>query len=213
MTRALLPYITEAKGIDLSEGMVAAYNERMSTESLPSHMTTPPSAAEGNLFAREPTPSLSEEGYSDFDVAAVGLGFHHFENPALSVQRLAERLRPGGVVFIIDLLPPSEDPNSTGDFVAHHRAHGHGHGHGHSHAHDHGTEHAEPAPELDQNAKDILASIHQDGFTSADMELLFSNAGLVDFGYVTLEEPLHMEMLGHQAVRTPFFAKARKPMA
>lgn len=41
---------------------------------------------------------------ASFDVAAVGLGFHHFEDPDLAARRLADRLRPGGVLFIVDFL-------------------------------------------------------------------------------------------------------------
>jgi SAM-dependent methyltransferase len=38
-------------------------------------------------------------------VAAVGLGFHHFDDPELAASRLVERLRPGGVLLVIDFLP------------------------------------------------------------------------------------------------------------
>ncbi|KDN65274.1 putative methyltransferase domain-containing protein [Colletotrichum sublineola] len=43
--------------------------------------------------------------FRDFDVAGVGLGFHHFSDPELSARRIVERLRPGGVFFILDFLP------------------------------------------------------------------------------------------------------------
>lgn len=73
----------------------------------------------GNLLdPSAPSPaSLSSPHFHAFDLAAVGLGFHHFADPDLAARQLAARLRPGGVLFIVDFLP-------------------------HGHAHDDGTGHA-----------------------------------------------------------------------
>ncbi|KAI3531666.1 methyltransferase domain-containing protein [Colletotrichum abscissum] len=66
-------------------------------------------AYQGNLTdPSDPAPAAfaSDDGrFRDFDVAGVGLGFHHFEDPELSARRLVERLRPGGVFIILDFLP------------------------------------------------------------------------------------------------------------
>ena len=66
-------------------------------------------AVVGNLTVPDdPRPAaLSGPEFFDFDVAVLGLGFHHFENPALSAQRLVERLRPGGVLVILDFVTHS----------------------------------------------------------------------------------------------------------
>jgi SAM-dependent methyltransferase len=75
----------------------------------------------GNLLDPASVPeSLSGAEFHDFDVAAVGMGFHHFPDPALASKRLADRLRKGGVLFIVDFVPHA-DP----------KAHSHGLGHGH----------------------------------------------------------------------------------
>ncbi|KAL2136812.1 hypothetical protein VTI74DRAFT_1026 [Chaetomium olivicolor] len=104
VSRALAPYTTQCVGIDLSENMVAAYNARAENQGLtPSEMH----AHQGNICVPEdPNPqAFTSPEFSNFDVAVVGLGFHHFDDPALAARRLAERLKTGGVLVILDFLP------------------------------------------------------------------------------------------------------------
>lgn len=101
VTRALGPYVTETRGIDVSTGMVNKYNEIARESNIPTDLA---SARPGNLFANPSDTSLDIPELYDFDLAAVGFGFHHFEDPPLAIRRLAERLKPGGVVLIIDLI-------------------------------------------------------------------------------------------------------------
>jgi SAM-dependent methyltransferase len=64
-------------------------------------------AYQGNLCARDDENPSAFTGpeFHDFDIAAVGLGFHHFDDPDLAARRLVARLKPGGVLVIIDFLP------------------------------------------------------------------------------------------------------------
>jgi len=64
-------------------------------------------AYQGNLCAPDDPnpPALASPEFYNFDIAAVGLGFHHFDKPALAARRLAERLKTGGVLLILDFLP------------------------------------------------------------------------------------------------------------
>lgn len=102
VSRALAPYTTQCVGIDLSENMVATYNARAENQGLTAEEMH---AYQGNLCsASDPHPEAftSQEKFHNFDIAAVGLGFHHFDDPALAAKRLAERLKPGGVLLILD---------------------------------------------------------------------------------------------------------------
>lgn len=78
----------------------------------------------GDLTAAdEPAPpALAGPQFFGFDVAAVGLGFHHFDDPELAARRLAARLRPGGVLLILDFLPHGamEHAHPATKTVAHH---------------------------------------------------------------------------------------------
>ncbi|KAI9056035.1 hypothetical protein LZ554_000967 [Drepanopeziza brunnea f. sp. 'monogermtubi'] len=106
VSRALAPYITQSIGIDLTEGMVNEYNTAALNQGI---SESEMHATRGNLIdANNPNPpELAGKEFFDFDIAAVGLGFHHFDDPALAAKRLAERLKKGGVLMIIDFVPHS----------------------------------------------------------------------------------------------------------
>jgi SAM-dependent methyltransferase len=93
--------------------------------------------------------AFADAKFFDFDVAGVGLGFHHFDKPGLASKRLAERLKTGGVLFIIDFVAHKIDPEDA--------------------AHRGITHH---------------------GFVEDEIKQMFENAGLTDFGYQELPEPI-----------------------
>lgn len=122
VSRALAPYTTQCVGIDLSENMAATYNARAENQGLTAEEMH---AYQGNLCsASDPQPEAftSQEKFHNFDIAAVGLGFHHFDDPALAAKRLAERLKPGGVLLILDFFthetPQFEHPVTS--TITHH---------------------------------------------------------------------------------------------
>jgi SAM-dependent methyltransferase len=118
--QALLPYATSFHGLDISPAMVQLYNSRHSSLSLPH----PPTAVTGDLTSATPSPPLSDPTYSNFDVAVVGYALHHLPSPPLALSRLTERVKPGSVVVVIDLLPFNREISDKHE--AGHTIHSHG---------------------------------------------------------------------------------------
>ncbi|KAI9887453.1 MAG: hypothetical protein M1823_000711 [Watsoniomyces obsoletus] len=104
LSRAFAPFATKIRGIDISAKMVERYNESANHQGLyPDEM----SAVVGDLFdPTGPPPCIPGPEYFEFDLAVVGLGLHHFEDPQLAIKRLVERVKLGtGVLLIIDFSP------------------------------------------------------------------------------------------------------------
>lgn len=89
-----------------SENMVQEYNSRFAAngdtdEQINAH------AVVGNLIsahANADAAVLDSAKFHNFDLAVVGMGFHHFTDVRLATRRLVERLRPGGVFMIVDFV-------------------------------------------------------------------------------------------------------------
>jgi SAM-dependent methyltransferase len=186
--------------------MVAAYNDRATASGLPSAQI---SAVVGDIFAAEPPVALAGPDYFGFDIAVVNAAYHHFDDVLLCTKRLAERLRPGGVLVICDFL------QGPGMDVFHGNVEGHGHGeHGHNHgSHCHSHHHGHHDHELDDLPSDMRAAIKVFSFNEAGVRWFFEEAGLVDFGISVMEKKVYMEFGGKKMERTVFFAKGTKPSA
>ncbi|KAJ4026955.1 hypothetical protein NW752_001914 [Fusarium irregulare] len=181
LSRVLAQHINEAIGIDLSEDMVGVYNAQAQDQvsdtlqqrlqgrwpvyhralwTYPNKMQgSSRQAYQGNLAdPTDTSPAPFEDAkFFDFDVAGVGLGFHHFDKPDLASKRLAERLKPGGVLFVIDFVAHKIDPEDAAKRgIAHH------------------------------------------GFSEEQIKNMFDDAGLTDFVYQELPEPITFnDPMGH----------------
>ncbi|KAG5925892.1 hypothetical protein E4U42_003847 [Claviceps africana] len=118
LSRALGPQIGQCVGIDVSEAMVEQYNARTKREGLAGQYAAYP----GNLVSADESSQgiFSSPSFFDFDHAGVGLALHHMDDCALAAKQLARRLRPGGVLFVVDFVAqqsPSEEallPSAAG---------------------------------------------------------------------------------------------------
>ncbi|PQE05894.1 methyltransferase domain-containing protein [Rutstroemia sp. NJR-2017a BVV2] len=177
ITRAFLPYVSRAIGVDLSPEMVAVYNAHAHNQGLGREEMC---GVVGNLLeGGEGRLEGDEEGngeFFDFDVAVVGLGFHHFADARLAAKRLGERLKKGGVLVVVD-------------FESHEPVHGGGHGHSHGHSHGHGHEHSKEKEEEQEAdvSKQVKETITHHGFSEEEIRSIFEDAGVgAEFGYRVL---------------------------
>ncbi|KAJ4369136.1 hypothetical protein N0V83_006220 [Neocucurbitaria cava] len=233
MTRVYGPYVTKIQGLDISTGMVSTYNERARAANVPESTVK---AVVGDLFDKSnPSPSkLSGPEWHNFDLAAVGFGFHHFEDVVHSARQLKERLRPGGVLAINDFLEGGDlladengdpIPESAGNHAVHNHNHGHGHGHGHDHKkehkhshhseHHHHDKHEENKHDLDDSSPEFRAKMNNSivvpHFTVEGVKKFFAEAGFVDIDVTTMKERSYMEFAGKKLWRTILFARGRRP--
>ena len=103
ISRAVGPSVTSIQALDISSKMVERFNELAVASEIPSVRTA--RAVEGDLLTgQEPPAELNTPGFYNFDVAAVGVGLHHFDDPAKAIGRLAQRLKVGGVLLIVDFV-------------------------------------------------------------------------------------------------------------
>lgn len=102
--------------------MVKEYNERFSAEGDGEKLNA--EAYNANLFDPNGTSELFDDPkFKNFDLVAVGFGFHHFENLPMVTERLVSRLKVGGVLMILDFY--SHDKEDLGadpasNTIAHH---------------------------------------------------------------------------------------------
>jgi len=162
-------------------------------------------AVVGNLIDITPSAALSGPQFEGFDIAAVGMGWHHFDNPTLAAKRLAERLKIGGVLLIIDFLP----------FAAPGHSHGHSHSHSHSHkseSQDHHHDHINAkGKESDEKPHPASHTITHLGFSEDDTRKMFEEAGVGgSFEYVTLGKGVVFTTNGDEMKRSVFMARGRK---
>ena len=113
----------------------------------------------GNLIdPKQPSPTnLSSPDYFDFNLVVVGLGFHHFQNIPLATSRLVERLKPGGVLLILDFV---------------------------THAMDEASKLKSDDPDRGSLPTHTVAHA---GFSEEELKRCFEDAGLSDFGLVRMD--------------------------
>lgn len=106
ISRALGPSVTSIQALDLSSNMVERFNELAALSEIASVRKA--RAIVGNLLTDQSPPELDGPELHNFDVIAIGVGLHHFDDPAKAIGRLAPRLKVGGVLLIVDFVEEGE---------------------------------------------------------------------------------------------------------
>lgn len=180
--------------------MVNEFNRNAENLGFSDRMT----AYNADLLAERVPEEFSGPDFYNLDVVAISMALHHFEHPGLALQRLAPRLRKGGVCYIIDFVPHS----------GHDHLHSHDHKHHHDHDHDHG-----PGQECgvkhphghNHEFGDAAHTVKTNGFSKEDMRRLFEGAGLsLGFDYQELPEPLVFDKDDKTFSKTAFVARVQR---
>jgi len=125
LSRALLDHADVVRGIDISDGMVAAYNAAAEARGVaPERMCAVAgdimAAAEGETAAA----ALAGDEYFGLDAIGVQMALHHVAERERFLARLVERLRTGGVLIIVDWslegLEQTLAAKKLGEHAAHH---------------------------------------------------------------------------------------------
>ncbi|KAF1812688.1 S-adenosyl-L-methionine-dependent methyltransferase [Eremomyces bilateralis CBS 781.70] len=175
ITRALAPYVGQIRGIDISPKSVEKYNSLISTN-LPAETK----AVEGDLIAPNAVPAATPE-FTGFDIVAVGFAFHHFSDYKLGIQRLQERLKPGGILLIIDFLG-EVDESTMEAFAKRHN----------------------------QSTTELRATMHKTGFEKGEISALMKDVGMVDTSEFELEGNLEIEFQDITMNRKAMFVKGTR---
>ncbi|KAI1110468.1 S-adenosyl-L-methionine-dependent methyltransferase [Nemania sp. NC0429] len=225
VSTALLEHADVIRGIDVSDYMVDAYNQLAAQlGAFPQRM----SAVQGNVLDDEyyngSSAAMNGPDLLDVDAVVMTMALHHIQDPVALLSKLVQRLRPGGVLVIIDWLAPGAQGASVegvGAGLAHssthlHVAHGHSHGHDigddhdHSHSHDHQHSHGSVHPQ-------VHSTITRDSFSENELRDMFQAAGCDESSFALRPHiepslvPEHGSDIQGGVRRQLFIAKARKP--
>ena len=179
----------EARGIDIADRMVETYNGKAKDRGLfPEKM----SAFQGNLVAEdgsEENKKLSDPQLFNFDVVGIANALHHMEDPAFAIKRLLQRVKPGGILLIIDFISGSGASHSSEVSSEQAASHAESHGSGqHSHNHDHGHGHGHGHSHGDKSGRQYGSAHH--GFSEEQLRKLLVDAGCTEVEASTIEEPI-----------------------
>lgn len=161
--------------------MVESFNRLASEAGLPSSQIH---AAQGNLLDEKISEAITQPEFFNFDVAAIGLGFHHFalDTQVTMLQRIGQRLKPGGELLILDFFHGAKD--ADGKLI--------------------------PVDKVEDWKKDSQNTISATGFTQDHMRQVYEAAGFGDFSLQVFDEPIIMETGGTTKTRIGFLSKGKK---
>ncbi|KAJ5199515.1 hypothetical protein N7491_011279 [Penicillium cf. griseofulvum] len=191
ISMTLAPFVTEVIGVDISDKMVAEFNQSANTLGLADKVI----GYKADLLTEHAPAEAIDSACTNLDVLTISMALHHFEHPDRALKSLGQRLKKDGVCFIIDLVP------RDGHLGPEHE-HNHGHSHEHSHEHGHGIEDEFP---------EAAHTVKTHGFSCEDMQQLFQGSGFnAGFDYQVVPEPLKITIGGGTLSKTVFMARAQR---
>ena len=152
VSQNLLPHIDAIVGVDISTEMIKLYNQKRDNQGISASIMAGYAA---DLFQpREVWQEAVQRALAPgFDAAVCSLAYHHIDDTDWASRMLYSTLRPGGWLFVADLLQDTPDDHGAQKPVS---SHGHEHGHGNG-----------MVP-------------HLGGFTPAELKASFTKAGFVN---------------------------------
>jgi len=119
ISRGLVPNVKYIVGVDISQGMVDQYNQRVEkdSENIPAHKM--------KVIRAELNGESSELDGAKFDLAICSMAFHHFSSIADHAKIISSFLKPGGSLVVIDIFKKDSPAGAHGstvpaEFHAHH---------------------------------------------------------------------------------------------
>lgn len=188
----MLPYLTEIRGIDVSERMVDRYNADAREAGVSAkHMY----AVRGDLM--DTSGGLLEGlDFFNFDLIIMSMALHHIDDPKKMIAELVGRLKPGGRAVIIDWIPSDKKVTHNHGGSSREQPSNHGSESGAAHHHEH-----TPHPGAH--------TVSFDGFSKEQMQGMFKEAGCSSSDYVLAESPSQLPP-DPRGQKHMFFAKGTK---
>ena len=188
----MLPYLTEIRGIDVSERMVDRYNADAREAGVSGKRMY---AIRGDLMDISEGP-LEGQDFFNFDLIIMSMALHHIDDPKRMITELVRRLKPGGRAVIIDWIRSDENVIREHGGSSHEQPFNHGAGSGAAHHHEH-----IPHPGAH--------TVSFDGFSRDQMQSWFKEAGCSNSDYVLAESPSQVPS-DPRGQKHMFFAKGTK---
>jgi len=150
LSRTLAVHCASITGADINPVAVSRYNARSAQQGLDA------SEMRAVLVSKLSSPAAEGHDGDKFDVVACNMAYHHIADIALMTRELAQRVKPGGALFVSDLLKEelAHSPSGGGRLL-------HVGGPIHLHA---------PGSTVE----------HPDGLSMAEVRIAFEAAGLED---------------------------------
>ena len=169
----MLPYLTEIRGIDVSERMVDRYNADARGAGVSEEQMY---AVRGNLMDTSGGPFEGHD-FFNFDLIIMSMALHHIDDPKRMVVELVRRLKPGGRAVIIDWIPSDENVKREHGGSSHEHPSSHGAESGAAHHHEHTTPSGAHTVSFDDFSKDQMQSWFKEaGCSSSDYVLAESSS-------------------------------------